>query len=328
MSLKEGAAIVLEQCLAVKSGEQILIITDDNKIKIGKALYEVAKEISNNSAMIVIKPQKVSGTEPPIPVAAAMKEANVVICPTTASLTHTNARLEAVKAGTRIATMPGITEKMFSEGPIRADYDQVALLTDKITNMLSKAQTVRIITGKNYELTLSLEGRNGVASKGVYRNPGESGNLPSGEGYIAPVEGKGNGKYYVDGSIVGVGRLKRPVLLSIEDGRIIGFEGKDCREVESAFPEVEEARMIGELGIGTNPEARITGVILEDEKIYGSIHLAFGTNITFGGKLKTVSHIDCVTLKPTLYLDDNLLIEKGQIKEEVFKANLPMIKRG
>lgn len=319
MSMKEGAAIVLQQCLAAKSNEKIVIVTDDNKIKIGKVLYEVAKKISNDSIMIVMEPQKVSGTEPPAPIAAAMKEADVVICPTTASLTHTNARLEAVKRGARIATMPGVTENMFSEGPIKADYELVAGLTDKIANILSKSRTARIITGDNYELTLSLTGRKGVASKGVYRNPGESGNLPSGEGYIAPVEGQGNGKFYVDGSIVGSGRLKEPIVLSIKGGRIVSFEGKGHQKIEETFPEIKEARMIGELGIGTNLAARVTGVILEDEKIYGSLHLAFGTNITFGGKLRTVSHIDCVTLKPTLYLDDILLIEKGKFKEEVLQ---------
>ncbi len=317
MSLEKGAKTILEQCLAVKHDENIVIITDDKKYNIGKSLYKQAKQISDRVVLMIIKPREISGTEPPKPVAAAMKEADVVLCPTTASLTHTQARLEAVEQGARVATMPGITEEMFSKGPIRADYNQVARLTGRVTNLLDEANFATIITGDNYQLKLSLAGRKGISSQGIYKNPGESGNLPSGESYIAPLENEGQGKIIINGSIVGLGLLEEEVIFNIEQGKIIGIEGDHSIQLEDIFPEVEESRMIGELGIGTNPLARVTGIILEDEKIYGSVHIAFGTNITFGGNLQAGSHIDCVTLKPTLYLDNDLLIEKGEFNEEV-----------
>ena len=76
---------------------------------------------------------------------------------------------------------------------------------------------------------------------------------------------------------------------------------------------VSLALFVGELGIGTNPLARLTGVILEDEKIYGSTHIAFGTNDDFGGVTKAISHIDCVTLVPEVYLDDVLVAKDGKL---------------
>ena len=54
------------------------------------------------------------------------------------------------------------------------------------------------------------------------------------------------------------------------------------------------------------------GIILEDEKLYGTVHIAFGTNTSFGGVTKADCHYDGIILKPTLYLDDELIIDQGE----------------
>ena len=310
MSQKSGYRIVVEDCMAVKKSETVLILTDDNKIEIGNSLYEVAKELAKEAVLMVMKPRKVSGEEPPESVAEAMKNFDVIICPTSTSITHTNAKINAVKHGARLASMPGITEEMFREGAITADYKLVEELTLKFTDMLTKAKSARIVK-EGYSLEMSLEGRNGVPSTGVYKSPGQAGNLPSGEAYIAPLEGSANGSMKIDGSMVGVGKLSSPLCIKVADGRIIEIEGKDKDKVHILL-ENERNATLGELGIGTNPAARLTGVILEDEKIYGTVHIAFGTNISFGGLNKADCHLDGVILKPTLYLDDILVLENGE----------------
>lgn len=311
--LQKGSDIILRQCMGLQAGEKVAIVVDDEKYAIGRALYEQACIMGNDAVIALMKPRSVSGEEPPELIAALMQEADIGICVTSQSLTHTNARLNAVKNGTRIATMPGITEAMFSEGPILADYVLLQENTLKLSEKLTKASVCRIITGDNEELIINIKGRKGVASTGVYTQRGQSGNLPSGEAYIAPIETDANGTFIADGSIVGVGLLKNPIRITLKNGRITAIEGEDSERVEAAIPQNELSRTIGELGIGTNPMARITGVILEDEKIYGSAHVAFGTNTTFGGVLKAPSHIDCVTLKPTIYLDDELIASNGEI---------------
>lgn len=309
--LEKGCTIVWEQCMALKSGERALIVTDDKTLPIGQALYEKAKSLGAEAVLTVMPVAPVSGTEPPDAVAAAMCHADVVVCPTEESITHTNARIAAVKNGARIATMPGITKEMFSKGPITADYTEVARLSALCAEKLTAASTCKIITGNKHVLTLDLTGRSGVSSPGVYHSAGAAGNLPSGEGYTAPVEAMVNGEFYVDGSIVGVGRLKTPIVITIENGVITHVEGEQAQAVLSAIPDNTFSRTVGELGIGTNPMAHVTGVILEDEKIYGSAHVAFGTNTSFGGQIKASSHIDCVTLTPEIYLDDVLIAKDG-----------------
>ena len=119
-----------------------------------------------------MKEREVSGQEPPKAIAAAMKAADVVIVPTAQSLTHTNARIEAAKAGTRVATMPGITKEMFSRGAMTADYNEVEKLTAKVTEMLTGASRARI-EKDGYVLNININGRNGVPSPGVYREAGK-----------------------------------------------------------------------------------------------------------------------------------------------------------
>lgn len=167
-NLVKIAEDVLTSCLAVKTGEEVLIITDDSRKEIGEAIYEAAGNLGCEKLLMVMKEREVSGQEPPKAIAAAMKAADVVIVPTAQSLTHTNARIEAAKAGARVATMPGITKEMFSRGAMTADYNEVEKLTAKVTEMLTRASRARI-EKDGYVLNINISGRNGVPSPGVYR---------------------------------------------------------------------------------------------------------------------------------------------------------------
>ena len=239
-----------------------------------------------------------------------MKAADIVICPTAKSLTHTNARIQAVAEGTRVATMPGITEEMFSQGAMTADYSAVAALTAKITDLLTECRTARI-EKDGCVLTLKLDGRKGVPSPGVYKEAGQSGNLPSGEAYIAPLEDGVDGEMIIDGSMVGIGKLDSPLKVTIRGGKLQKIEGEKSELLDVLLANERNAT-VGELGIGTNEAAILNGIILEDEKVYGTVHIAFGTNTSFGGTNKADCHMDGIILEPTLYFDDRLIIDKGK----------------
>ena len=309
MELREIAKNVLVSCLAAKAGEEVLIITDDTRVTIGQALYEGAKLLGCEAMLMIMQERELSGQEPPKAVAAAMKTADIVIAPTAKSLTHTNARIQAAANGARVGTMPGITEQMFSEGAMTADYDEVAKLTAKVTEMLTKAKVARV-EKDGCVLTINLDGRNGVPSPGIYREKGQSGNMPSGEAYIAPLEDGADGEMIIDGSMVGIGKLESPLRMKIRNGKLYEITGEKS-EMISVLLANERNATLGELGIGTNEKAILNGIILEDEKVYGTVHIAFGTNTSFGGTNKADCHMDGIILKPTLYLDDTLVIDKG-----------------
>ena len=308
-NLVKIAEQVLVSCLGVKKNEAVLVITDDTRKEIGEAIYEAACHLGCEGMLFVMKEREVSGQEPPKAVAEAMKAADVVIAPTAKSLTHTRARIQAAEAGTRVATMPGITREMFSKGAMTADYGAVEKRTAKITDMLTKADSARI-EKDTAVLHINLKGRKGVPSPGVYKEAGKCGNLPSGEAYIAPLEDGSDGEMIIDGSMVGIGKLESPLHMKISEGKLRQVTGEESEKLDILLKN-EVNGTLCELGIGTNEAAVLNGIILEDEKVYGTVHIAFGTNISFGGVNKAECHMDGIILKPTLYLDDILVIKEG-----------------
>ncbi|AYO29742.1 aminopeptidase [Biomaibacter acetigenes] len=303
---------LLLDCLGAKPGEKYLVLTDEHKEELAEHLYEAGKELGLTSMLFKIPALSKSGEEPPKAAAEAMKNSDVVICITEHSLTHTRAKKDAAAAGARIATMPGITKEMFLRGAITADYSEVEKLTKKIAEILTLGSSV-VIEKDGYRLEMSIEGRKGIESTGRYLEKGQSGNLPSGEAYIAPVEGSADGKILVDGSIVGLGMLKSPILLEIRKGLLFDAQGDGAKEWLEMLGSSNTARNVAEFGIGTNPNAILSGNILEDEKILGTIHVAFGSNNTFGGKVSAGVHMDAVVLEPTVYVDNRLIMDKGRL---------------
>lgn len=307
----QTARKLLIDCLGLRASETLIIVTDPSKRDIAEIVHEAGLSLGAESALTLMKERSKSGEEPPKQVAEAMKKADVCLCITKHSLTHTKARKEAAAAGVRLATMPGVTWDMFTEGAVTADYVQVKALTDRVTAILTQGKHVRIVKdGKTLEF--SIENRNGVPSTGMYLNPGESGNLPSGEAYIAPVEGTASGEIVADGSAAGIGKLDSPLLLTLDRGRLTHASGAEAERLLRMLGD-GDGRLLGEFGIGTNEKARIIGIVLEDEKAFGTIHVAFGSNATFGGTVEAGVHIDLVVKEPDVYIDDALLMRQGKL---------------
>ncbi|MDR9382185.1 MAG: aminopeptidase [Natronomonas sp.] len=311
-SLQAVARRVLEENMGVNADESLLVVTDTDKRAIGQALFDAAVELGLNAGVIETRPLGRSGMEPPAYVARAMQAANVVVCPTSTSLTHTRAREAATEAGARVGTMPGITERMFSEGAITADYDEIERLTAEVRKRLTVADEARI-ESKGQTLRMSLAGRDGIPSDGLIREAGDSGNLPSGESYVAPVEDTAEGAIAFDGGLVGVKELEEPLVVSIESGTITSVQGEAAEEFLDATGGDDCATRVAELGIGTNPAAKVIGTVLEDEKVYGTCHVAFGDNHGFGGTIECNSHVDGIVLEPDVYLDDELVVTGGDV---------------
>lgn len=312
MDFLEVARRILEDNMGMKPGETFLVLYDHTTLRIGESLFEAAGTLGAKALALRMPLLSKNGEEPFAPAAAAMEHADVVIAATGTSLTHTQAKKKACAAGARVATMPKITEDMFFHGPITADYGKVAELTGRVTALLTEAKTAELHSG-GYVLRMSLEGRSGVPSTGIYRNRGESGNLPTGESYIAPVEGTAEGEVLVDGSFAGIGVLTAPLHLVFEKGLLVRAEGPDAERLEAMLGNTPRARNLAELGIGTNDKARVTGVILEDEKIYGTVHIALGSNDTFGGTVAAGIHVDGIITRPRLLLDGKTVVDEGKV---------------
>ncbi len=310
---QEVIAQLLTNNLGLRAGERLVVVTDTLSKHIGSAFFEAGATIGAITILVVISPTERNGSEPPAAAAAAMLHADVIVCPTLFSLSHTQARLRATQGGARIATMPGIHTDMFFDGPIAADYWGLERRTSKLADLMTTANSVRLVSGDTSVLTFSIKGRPGRASTGRLVSPGAFGNLPSGEAYCAPLEGTASGELVVNGSVAGIGIVSAPFKIHIKDGLLTEAEGSTGAQLLALLGNAPGARNIAEFGIGTNDKARLTGVVLEDEKALGTIHIAFGDNSTFGGAVVAGVHIDSVVVSPSVYLDDTQIIDRGRL---------------
>ncbi|WP_228551157.1 aminopeptidase [Sporosarcina cascadiensis] len=285
----------------------ILVLTDRSTEDVGRKFESALKADEWKTDLFVMEDRTKSGEEPSVEAARHMLKYDMVFCLTKHSLTHTVARKQANAKGISVITMPGISEDMFLNGAMRADYSRVEQETIEMTEKLNTFQQVTLYTGSNHKLIIPIGDRQGIASTGVFKEKGMSGNLPSGEAYVAPLEGQAEGTIEINGSIAGIGLVQEPVVLTIKKGCLTEATGTDGEKLLSLLGQ-ESGRLLCELGIGTNHAARLTGKILEDEKAYQTAHIAFGSNHTFGGMIKSTVHIDCVTKQPRIEWDSNISI--------------------
>jgi len=313
MGLLKAARIAVKNCMGVKSSESVLIVTDGPRVKIAEAIRKAADEVAKETLLMVMRERTRHGEEPPKAVEKAMCAADVVLAPTTYSLTHTQARLRATEAGARIATMPMITEGMMMRGAMLADYKKVRALTMKVAQLLNKASEVEIETRVGTKLRMSIAKRKAHPDTGIFHNPGDFGNLPAGEAFIAPVEGSGEGVALIDGSMVDM--LHAPTRIEVHEGRAAKILGGPARKLNNILKAAgQDAYNLAEFGIGTNYAARLIGNVLEDEKVLGTCHIALGDNSTFGGRVKAGIHVDGIIKHPTIKLDGKIMMRDGKLK--------------
>jgi leucyl aminopeptidase (aminopeptidase T) len=299
--------------MGVKPGEEVLVVTDPPRLQIAQALIDAAREAGAEATLMCMRMRSRHGEEPPKLVARAMVAADVMLAPTTYSLTHTQARLRACQAGARVATMPMITKQMMQRGAMLADYRRVRKLTLKVAKLMDNASEVEIATQAGTHLTLDTRRRKAHPDTGIFHKPGDFGNLPAGEAFIAPLEDSAEGNLIVDGSMMDL--LRGVVKIKIKSGRATKISGVHATKLNKMLGEVgPKAFNLAEFGIGTNPKARLIGNVLEDEKVLGTCHIAFGDNSTFGGRNRVGIHIDGILLRPTVKFDGRVILCNGQLR--------------
>lgn len=309
--VQKAANTALLHCMGAKKHEHILIVVDEPMLELGAIFYREGRRLGLEVMIIQMSMRENHGSEPPKAIAAAMAASDIVLCVTAKSLSHTQARRKANQQGARVASLPALTREMM-ERTLTANYNWVASLSHEISDILTAGKVATISCPHGTHLTMNLGERLGKPDTGLLHQPGDFGNLPAGEAYIAPVEGSAEGSLVIDGAMSGIGILTEPLTMEVKNGLVVNVSGKDKDKLEAVFDKYgEKARNIAELGIGTNPVAKITGVILEDEKVLGTVHVALGDNSTFGGQVQVDSHLDGIITKPSIAIDGHWIIRNG-----------------
>ena len=311
--LERAVSAVVNDCLGVEAGEQVLVIANPATLGLGERLRGEAGRAGADAVLALMAERDSHAAEPPRSVAAAMKEADVVLAPTVQSLSHTAARKAASEAGARIATLPGVTEQMLAR-VMSADMAELRRRGRAIADILDAGTEARITCANGSDLRLGLEGRTAIPDAGELTDRGAFGNLPCGEGFISPDDRACEGTLVVDGTIAEVGIPSAPVTLTVEGGRLTGATGAEgAALVELLTASGDEGRTVAELGVGTNEKAKLSGNVLEDEKLLGTVHVAFGASAAIGGRIQVPVHLDCVVMRPVLTVDGAEIVRDGKL---------------
>jgi len=309
--LDKAVATVVRDCMGVRPGEEVLVVCNPATRELGDALRDEAETVGAEAVLAVMTERASHAGEPPAAVAEAMAAADVLLAPTVQSLSHTAARKRATESGTRTATLPGATVEMLAR-VMSDDMEKLRHRGHRVADLLDRGTEARITCDHGSDLRLGLQGRKAIPDAGELTETGAFGNLPCGEGFISPATAEGI--LVVDGTLAGVGKVSEAVTLTIENGHLIDATGADG----AAFMELltvhgPDGTNVAELGIGTNEKAILTGNILEDEKILGTAHVAFGASAAIGGNVQVPIHLDVLSMRPEVTIDGTPVVLEGRL---------------
>ena len=313
---EQGVRKLVQQNARVRPGERVVVVTDESMIEIADS---VARElvVAGAEAVTCIMPRRErDGQEPPAPVAAAMREAQVIFSPVSISITHTRAMRAALEAGARAVLMTAYTDEILtSPGLIDTDFEAQADVCRRLGDAFTQGDSVRLTSPRGTDLRFSIVGRRANVLTNL-PDPGELAPVPDIEVNVVPVEGTAEGTLIADASVpyLGIGVLREPIVCEISDGFITRMEGGEQAEILLGDLESHADRNcfnVAELGVGLNPNARLTGLMLDDEGVMGTIHIGIGTSHTLGGNVVAPTHYDLLMWDPTIAVDGKA-VQRGK----------------
>jgi aminopeptidase len=299
---------ILELNLGYTPSDSVLIVADERMLQNEAAIwFESAKELGLPIDLIVISEMTRSGEEPPTELVTAAEQASIVILQTVFSLTHTAAGKAARLNNGRGASLPGADHELIMRA-LSIPYDSIRELGTTLKDLLQKTEQVTVTSIQGTNLTARVR-QTGVINDSGFILPGETGNLPAGEVFYAPLLGSTNGTLVIDGSIAD-DILDAPITVTIQNGVATKIEGGTAAQrLWNKLNQFGEAgRIVAEIGIGTNPAASISQNLLEAEKAYGTVHVAFGNSSAIGGENNVPIHIDGLISEPTVLFDSEKIL--------------------
>jgi len=299
----------IKQSLRLRKGERLLLVTDKEKMEIAEAFAFWAKEVGAETTTYLMTETLRPITEPTRLFKEIAKKATAIAYMLDARIEEKPFRGYMVKIGmerSRICMMPGLTRDMM-ERLINIDFKEINMFTKKVIKALKDADDVLVENPEGTRIEFSVKGRKWANDNGDISCKGKHGNLPAGECYTAPVEDTFTGKLVI--SLID-DKLGHGVM-EFEKGRLVNHRGKGIEAIIKNIGKDKTGRIIGEFGIGTNKQARITPNMLEAEKAFGTAHFAIGDSYGLG-KNASKHHYDALVDKVTIQAKGKLIAKEGK----------------
>lgn len=319
MAIAPGIKMIVDTCAGIKPGEKVLIITDTGmdpaiiRAMLTMCVAKGAEVITTNMIQVPIP-----GMAPPSMVAAAAKEADVVLELTKQFIGASQCRIDACAAGARWLILCAMNPNLLkADGAVNVDYHAIRPVGEIVQKRFGEAKTFRLLAPNGTDLSGSIEGRPGRFHWGVANGPGVLASPPDIEVGTAPLEGTSNGVAYIDVMLL-MGpeeRMSIPVKVTFKDGLATSIEGPRAYILQDIIDACKDPNMynLAEIALGLNPKARVSGIPVESESALGSAHIALGNNRGYFGNTDAKAHLDLVIDSVTLYLDDEMIMKDGKL---------------
>jgi aminopeptidase len=331
-TMEEGVKQAIENCLKVKKGEDVVVITDRETLGIGSALRAAAEKITFQPARFFVMED--FGTRPiPFPqeVKEALRAARVSIYAAQGAkgelATFRQPMLRTIEANPKLrhAHMIGITPEIMTDG-MCSDYAEIQRISKLVYEKVRNARAIRVVTDKGSDFTAEFtpELRWTISDGDI--TPGHWKNLPDGEVFTAPLTL--NGQVVIDGCLGDffteryASLEETPVRVQVKDGRAqresLQCDNEALRKelAEYVFETDDNSSRVGEFAIGTNTGlTHLIYNLLQDEKFPG-VHIAFGSPLPghTGAQWDSKAHVDGVIKNPTVYVEGEPIMTKGRFR--------------
>lgn len=320
MKIEEGAKIIVENWLQIKPHQYIIYICDETNKREAHVFSQAVRNAKAKCRIIQLNSQEIQSGKCFEELKWEMAEADAIVGATNYSFITTDAVNYALSKGVQFLSMPMSTNdgsSLLEQEFLKMDPDVSTLLGMPMFWQLRKSNHVHITTQLGTDLSFDITDRFPGIFHGSLWEPGKC-SSSSFEIYIPPMEYRTNGKLVLDGSMGYIGLVEKPFEVIIENGYIKYIEEtKDGLRLKRYLESFHDLEMYcaAELGIGLNTIAQCRGVsYIEDESAFGTFHIGFGRNLALGGCHNAAGHFDLVTHKPTIVVDDKIIMKNGKAK--------------
>lgn len=316
IEMMPGAMKAMTQCAAVKPGENVVIACDTNKIRLAEALAAAAYAVGGIPTIAAFVPTGAHGRQVPKAVVGACARSDVFFLPTSWSMTHTDARVEAIRNGARGCTMCEVTEDCLCVGGILADFEENDRLGRNLGAIISQGRTIRMTSSAGTDLRAEVTRRPMQYETGLFREPRQFAALPNSEINISPLEGTTEGVIVADVRVMGYGVTRdEPVVIHVKGGKVVEVKGeKGAEYLKTTLKAFNDPSVynLAEFAVGLNPFCRAYATNLEDLGKLGFGHHGIGSNYAIGGKVLAPCHIDVIYSNVTLEVDGRVILDQGR----------------
>lgn len=320
------ATRIVQHHIALKPGEEVVIIADSYTERPMLDALAGAIAGAGGEYTVVLQPARTRPEDLHKLTRSALRayEGSEVIIPASGSCGVSQYGASPVlwpllrEKKARVFTLSERSLNEMTEGAAAADYSEVEQLGLRIMEALKGVDKVHITTALGTDITLGLKGQDLTNLASFARSPGEEGGIPSGEVCVNPVVGSAEGVAVIDGPIGYIGQNPEPITLMAKSGKWVEVSGNSTQaeQLRHYFDSVKDADNVAEFAMGTNRWARKTGVVSEEKKRLGTMHMAFGRSTRSASwecEVWSKIHGDLVVYEPTIAADGHTIMKRGEL---------------